>query len=200
MIGDNKDIIALKLAQESYLLAGDGSNSLNCIARWMHLFDSSDDLHGHVMGMFSAGLLECGRYVDAEEMALKAVTKTKGQDVFAIHTLCNAYVLLGRSSELGSLVSEYTIKHRESTIGLPLLLYSKGLGLMMRGNSTGALRTYDEMILNIKDNKELQVAGTLSNITLLLWIIDINNPSHLVDERWRSDAAVSGMWLTGLIE
>lgn len=196
----NDDIIAMKLAQDSYMLAGDGNNALGCIARSMHLFDSSNQLQGHVMGMFAAGLLEVGRYSDAEEMANKAVTKTKGLDIWALHTLCNAYAMLGRSSEIGSAINEHINKHKNSTIGLPLLLFNKGCGLIMRGNSNAAVLAHDNIIFDIIDKKDSQVAGTLANATLLLWVISLNSPSVDIDDRWIHVNSVAGLWSGGIKE
>ena len=198
LMSKNNDIIAMKLAQDSYMLAGDSYNSLGCIARSMHLFDTSSELQGHVMGMFAAGLLEVGRYSDAEEMANKAVTKTKGLDVWALHTLCNAYAMLGRSSEIGSMVNDHINKHKGSTIGLPLLLFNQGCGFIMRGNSNAAVRAHDNIIFNIINDKDSQVAGTLVNATLLLWVISLNSPSLAIDDRWIHVDNVSGLWAGGM--
>lgn len=199
-IGRESDIIALKLAQDSYILAGDTTNTLGCIARYLHLFEADNEQYGSVMGMLAMGLLECGNFSEAEEIASKAVNLTNGEDVWALHTLLNTYQCLGRSSEVGSVLNDHIGKHTESALGLSLLLFNKGCGLVQRGNYTGALRQHDEMIYLMTQSveKEGQTAGSITNATLLLWLVDVNSPSDLVDERWNYIESTAGMWTEGL--
>jgi tetratricopeptide (TPR) repeat protein len=199
-IGRESDLLALKLAQDSYILAGDSANTLGCVARYLHLFDADSDQYGSVMGLLAMGLLECGNYSEAEEMASKAVNLTNGLDVWALHTLLNIYQILGRSSEVGSAVNDHIGKHLESSVGLSILLFNKGCGLVQRGNYTGALKAHDEMIYLMARSvdKEGQIAGSITNATLLLWLVDVNSPSGLVDERWNYIESTAGMWTEGL--
>lgn len=37
---ESRDVLALKLAQECYLMDGDSTNVLGCVARWLQLFES----------------------------------------------------------------------------------------------------------------------------------------------------------------
>lgn len=51
------------------------------------------------MGMLAAGYLENGLLSDAEEAGARAVERTNGRDVWALHTLLSCLQLSGRSSE-----------------------------------------------------------------------------------------------------
>ena len=198
-IGRESDIMALKFAQDCYMLAGDTANTLGCVARWIHLFDSEHEHYGSLMGMYAMGLLENGKLADAEEIAVRAVNRTRGMDVWALHALLNTYQTLGRSAELGGVIHDHIGKHSESSVGLSILLFNKGCGLIQRGNYSGSLRAHDDMVAYMAEapDKEGQIAGSITNATLLLWIADVNNPSALVDERWNYIDSTAGMWTDG---
>ena len=216
--GHPKDLIALKLAQECYLAAGDSRNVLGCVARWMQLFDERSPLYGHVMGMFAAGLVEVGRLSEAEEVANRAVARTQGDDVWALHALLNTYQLLGRSSEVVAVLGDHLPRHmQDSAVGQHLLLFNKGSAFLQRGNYTGALRVHDDMVYNMVTSGggsssgggnsstsdsggdsggvlDTPLAGPLADATLLLWQVALHSPSPAVDERWTFPQAVSNLW------
>ena len=206
MLTHSQDLLALKLAQDCYLAAGDSHNVLGCVARWMQLFDERSRLYGHVMGLFAAGLVEVGRLVEAEEMANRAVTRTKGDDVWALHSLLNTYQLLGRSSEVIAILVDHLPRHmKESGVGQQLLLFNKGSASIQRGNYTGALRIHDDMVYNMVAPAAVlgygndatvgeQLAGPMADATLLLWQIALHSSSSSVSERWTFPQAVSNLW------
>ena len=139
------DAIAVKLAQDAYLAAGNPKNALGCIARVFNLFQPSNVFHGHVLGMLSRGYLENNKLYEAEEAGTRAVASTKGADPCALNNLLNTYHLSGKSSEISEYIERYSSKHEESN-GFEKVLYNKGLALMQRGNYFGALKVYDQMI------------------------------------------------------
>jgi hypothetical protein len=194
--------MALKLAQDCYMLAGDNKNSLGCIARWLHLFEDRNPMYGHMMGLFACGLVEVGRLTDAEEIASRAVIRTLGKDLWALHAQLNAYQLLGRSSEVIATVEEHLRKSVDCEVGKQLLMFNKGTALLQRGNYTGALRVHDDMVycMASSDNKDAQLASSVANATLLLWQIGLQSPSFAVEERWTFPDSVSRMWATGLMQ
>ena len=49
------DALALKLAQDCYIAAGDSINALKCVARNLFYFEESHILHGHILGLLSCG-------------------------------------------------------------------------------------------------------------------------------------------------
>ena len=65
----------------------------------LQTLDDGHFLHAHMMGMLAAGYLENGLLVDAEEVGARAVERTGGRDVWALHTLLSCLQLAGRSSE-----------------------------------------------------------------------------------------------------
>jgi hypothetical protein len=209
MLTHSQDLLALKLAQDCYLTAGDSHNVLGCVARWMQLFDERSELYGHVMGLFAAGLVEVGRLVEAEEVANRAVTRTKGDDVWALHSLLNTYQLLGRSSEVIAILNDHLPRHmKESSVGQQLLMFNKGSASIQRGNYTGALRIHDDMVYNICSPASIpgygndatvgdQLAGPMTDATLLLWQIALHSSSLSVGERWTFPQAVSNLWAVG---
>lgn len=184
------DTIALKLAQESYIIAGDSRNALGCVARCSHVFDSKHFMHGNTLGMLAAGYVEVGRLVEAEEIAEKAVKITSGRDVWALHTLLNTYQLLGRSSEIIASLEQYQSKDTEC-IGLQMLYFNKGFALLQRGNYKGALTQFDRILDSMEvDEDTIPCASSLSNATLLLWAISLNTLKPEVSYRWRDEKFV----------
>ena len=168
------DTIALRLVQDMYMMSGDTRNALACVTRCLQTLDDGHFLHAHLMGMLSAGYLENGLLVDAEESSTRAVARTKGRDIWALHTLLNTLQLSGRSSEVLATLEEHEGKH-EGT-GLLYLSYNKGCALIQRGNYRGALRVYDDMIeLMTRENSDrgnnLRSSAALAHATLLLWQI-----------------------------
>eukprot|EP00596_Hydrurales_sp_CCMP1899_P002120 CAMPEP_0119045304 /NCGR_PEP_ID=MMETSP1177-20130426/38805_1 /TAXON_ID=2985 /ORGANISM="Ochromonas sp, Strain CCMP1899" /LENGTH=479 /DNA_ID=CAMNT_0007016841 /DNA_START=318 /DNA_END=1759 /DNA_ORIENTATION=+ len=196
ILGTKNDYLALKLAQDAYMLAGDSVNTLGCVARWMHLFDERHALYGHILGLQAAGLMEVGRLSEAEEIASRAVVQTQGRDVWALQTLLNTYQLLGRSAEVVVTFGDHQGLHYEHSLGFQLLLFSKGTAMVNRGNYSGALRAYDEMIYRMANSPdgEEKVAGNLVNATLLLWQIGLHDPCFTVEERWTYAHAVGSLW------
>jgi hypothetical protein len=181
IIENPQDTIALKLAQDSYLAAGDSKNVLGCIARCIHVFDDRHYLHGHLLGMLTAGYLEVGRLSDAEEVGNRAVSSTIGRDAWALHSLLNTFQMLGRSSEAISMLENYLSKHEGS--GQIKLLYNKGSANIQRGNYTGALNQYDRMMDYIIHQPQ-PLASSLHDATLLLWNISINKMNGDIYQRW----------------
>jgi len=191
------DTLALRLAQDCYQLTGDVQSSLGCITRCLQTLDDSHFLHAHLMGMLAAGYLENGLLVEAEETSARAVSRSKGRDVWALHTLLSCLQLSGRSSEVLAALEEHESRH-EGT-GLHYLLFNKGSALIQRGNYRGALRVYDDMILLLvrepsNRGERLRSSTALAHATLLLWQVCLNagadSDSHL---RW-SKPELLALW------
>jgi len=185
------DVIALRLAQDVYLASGDSRNVLGCITRCLQILDDNHFLHGHMMGMLAVGFVENGRIIEAEETAARAVTRTKGRDLWALHSLLNTFQLTGRSSEILASLDEHEERHEGS--GLLFLLFNKGSALVQRANYRGAIRIYDMMIDHMELKEENCVASSVMNATLLLWQIGLNATDDSVNERWRA-ASLTNLW------
>jgi hypothetical protein len=137
--------------------------------------------------------LEVGRYSEAEECATRAVRRTNGRDVWALHTLLNTYLLMGRSSEVLAVLEDHISKH--DGIGLQLLLFNKGVALVQRGNYTGALRVHDDMVDNMGAGPAFRIAGSLTDATLLLWLVGLNSSSDGLASRWKdAHNTITRLW------
>lgn len=184
------DIIALRLAQDAYLAAGDSRNVLGCVARSIQCLDSGNFLHGHVLGMLCAGYLETGRLHEAEEVGNRAVTSTKGQDAWALHSLFNTMQLQGNSSEILAILEQHESKHEG--LGLQLLRFNKGVAFIQRGNYVGAIKAYD-YIFDFLVNADAHYPAAAAQATFLLWNLGLNQSSAVIDERWQ-DKRLVNVW------
>ena len=183
------DAVALRLAQDCYLAAGDSKNVLGCVTRCLQIMDKQHLLHGHFQGMLAVGYLEVGRLVDAEEAATRAIKRTNGRDVWAVLSLLNVYQLTGRSSEIVATLEEH-LEHHEG-MGEQSLLFSKGCALAQRGNCRSALRVFDSMLSHLQQHDE-RSAALLVQATCLFWQISLHEVSHQVVSRW---PLLASMWV-----
>ena len=181
------DALALRLAQEAYLVAGDSQNVLSCVSRSLQTLDDTHFLHGHIMGMQASGYMQGGKWVDAEGLCARAVERTKGRDVSSLHTLLSIMQLQGRSSEIMASLDNHEENHKGA--GLHMLLFNKGSSHVQRGNYRGALKMYDHMLDLMKyrsdDDNNHRTATNATHATLLLWTICLNAPAtHEAHKRW----------------
>lgn len=180
------DPIALRLAQDCYLAAGDSISVLGCVTRCMQLSDKNSLFHGHLLAMLSVGYLENGRLLDAEETASRAISQTKGRDIHALKTLMNAFQLTGRSSETVASAEDHQEKH--DGFGLQQILFNKGCALTQRGNYRGALRAFDNLIESIRrgtleEEEGVSMGSSLVHASLLLWQISLH--TNVSVARWQ---------------
>ena len=180
------DAISLRLAQDCYMQAGDTKNALSCVTRCLQTLDDGHFLHGHLMGMMSAGYVENNCLAEAEETAARAVARTKGRDLCALHAYLNTLQLAGRSSELLSVLEKHEAKF-DGGPGLLLLFFNKGCAFVQRGNYRGATRVYDSMMEFLREAEAPPVSG-LTHASLLLWYISLysNSGDRALYDRWRS--------------
>lgn len=180
------DAISLRLAQDCYMQAGDTKNVLSCVTRCLQTLDDGHFLHGHLMGMMSTGYVENNCLAEAEETAARAVARTKGRDICALHAYLNTLQLAGRSSELLSVLEKHEAKFDGAT-GLLLLFFNKGCAFVQRGNYRGAARVYDSMLEFLSEADAPPVSG-LTHASLLLWYITLYSSSgdRALYDRWRS--------------
>ena len=191
------DAVAIKLAQDAYLAAGNSKNALGSVARVFNLFQPSNVFHGHILGMLSLGYLENNKLYEAEETGTRAVASTKGADPCALNSLLHAYHLSGKSSEITEYIERFHSKHEESN-GYEKVLYSKALALIQRGNYFGALKVYDQMVQLI-ENEDMLTQSLLVNATFLLFHISLHSTNQYILKRFRDDK-VAAAWLAILAE
>jgi len=185
------DPIALRLAQDCYMAAGDSKNVLGCVTRCLQLSDQKSLFHGHLLGMLAVGYLENGRLLDAEETSNRSIAQTKGRDISALSSLMNTLQLTGRSSEVLAVAEEHLGNHEG--LGMQILMFNKGSALAQRGNYRGASRIFDSMIdfirlSSVEDNK-IRMGSALVHATLLLWQISLHTEVSV--QRWKD---LANMW------
>ena len=177
-----QDAISLRLVQSCYMATGDSKNTLNCMARCMHTFDESYHLHGHMLGMLCAGYLENGLYTEADQVGSRAVERTRGRDVWAMHSLLNTYQIAGRASEGVNILEAHQSKN--ICTGQQLLLFNQGCLLVHNGNYIGAARAADLLIASLQ-NSDVSLVSSFTNAAFLLWLISLH----------KFDAHLASMWL-----
>jgi hypothetical protein len=164
------DTLVLKLCQESYVLAGNKTDTLMCILRSGFLCRSDNILHGDILAMLSFGYCEVGRWSDAERIGEKALQMTKGRSTFALSSLLNTLLLQGRASEAYGLVHQYESKHNDD--GRLEILYAGACAKYLRGEygaSVSYLHQLEEWM-----NKNYITKNGLINISLISWLFDLS--------------------------
>lgn len=92
------DGLALKLAHYFYFMTGEATNLRNSAARVMPVWEESNPLYGHVLGLYAFGLQETGDY-RAGEAAAKRASAINPDDVYSIHSLTHVHEMEGRYLE-----------------------------------------------------------------------------------------------------
>lgn len=185
------DLLAVRLAQDAYMMGGSSSNALGCLIRHPSMSTIPQHLHGFMLGILATGYVETGRTVLAEEEGERAVTATRGQNSWALHALMNAYQLTGRTADMLARLDEFEKKHEGST-GLANFLYNRGSAHIIRGNYTGAFKSIEALvdILEEQEKKGTQhcVSAPWTNAVLLLWKLNLNthdSDSSVYDSLWK---------------
>eukprot|EP00607_Mallomonas_marina_P006436 CAMPEP_0182426890 /NCGR_PEP_ID=MMETSP1167-20130531/13405_1 /TAXON_ID=2988 /ORGANISM="Mallomonas Sp, Strain CCMP3275" /LENGTH=597 /DNA_ID=CAMNT_0024608633 /DNA_START=230 /DNA_END=2023 /DNA_ORIENTATION=+ len=183
------DALALRLAQECYLAAGDVKNTLLCVTRTLQVYNDTHYLHGHYQAMLARGFLENNRFIDSEEVGNRAVSMTRGRDVFALETLLSTYQLAGRSSEVASLLDEYQSKHEGSK--QDQLLFHQGLAMIQRGNYSGARGVLRDLVEEIGPTAR-RSPESVSLASILVWHLYLNMSQPISEEL---TTAVACLWI-----
>ncbi|XP_059154374.1 tetratricopeptide repeat protein 38-like [Physella acuta] len=92
------DVLALKLAHDTYFYLGNSCQIRDSIARVLPQWKPAMPLYGYVVGMHSFGLEETNLYQEAEAAARKALS-INARDAWATHTLCHVMEMMGRQHE-----------------------------------------------------------------------------------------------------
>jgi hypothetical protein len=185
-----EDIIAMKLAQEYYLLAGDHENALRCVARRMHMYDDTHPLHGHVLGMLSTGYLETGLIKEAEEIGEQATTSTRGKDTNAVVALLSAVQLACKGQQVSREVLDFAANN--GSPGRHPFSFLEACFQIHQGNFNGAVDTFDTLMERISDPK-YRYMTSMCYATMLLALVDLQVMHAAVDTRWER---LAGFWDT----
>ena len=183
------DLLAIRLAQDSYLCAGDSYNALRCSLRSSYAFTDKHILYGYYLGMLTTGYFEDGKFTEAEEFGLRAVEKCRGQDFSGLRALMNVYLMQGRSSEVTGLLDRHEHKHERSS-ALIECSYAKARAFIHKGNYKGALRQlegmFDDLVDGLENDPEL-----LTLLSILIWTVQINSIDNNLTTYWRR---LSDLW------
>jgi hypothetical protein len=185
LLDNPEDILAMKLAQDSYMVAGCSNNAIGCTLRHPFVSENSEHLNGMLLGMLATGHIENGRIQQAEDLALLSIEATRGSSTLGLHALLNCYQLTCRSSEMLEKLSAYESEHE--CIGRYALKYNSGCAHIMRGNYTAAFKALDYLLDNITGNINERSTGDTSlfpankelnctlfvNTVLLLWKLNL---------------------------
>jgi len=93
-----RDLLALKVAQDLYLLLGDRRNLRDVAARVLDAWTPTLAGWGYVQGIYAFGLEENAEYRRAEERARVALDADR-RDVWATHALAHVFEMEGASRE-----------------------------------------------------------------------------------------------------
>jgi tetratricopeptide (TPR) repeat protein len=194
LIDNPGDVLALALSQSAYMTGGNIADVLGCAIRHNSPSHAKAHLYGYLQGILAAGYVETGRLAMAEEVALQAVSVTRGNSIWAIHSLINCYQLSGKSSDMLSKLNEFQPLHEDNS-GIILLLYNKGCAHIMRGSYIAAFNSLENIASYLSDESSTELpaaatAATWRSVVLLLWklelaMADLNIPS-MFDPMWVS--------------
>lgn len=185
-----EDVVAMKLTQDFFLLAGDQENALRCVARRMHMYDDTHPLHGQVLGMLAAGYLERGLLREAEEIGEQAVTATRGKDTNAVVALLSAVQLACKGQQVSREVLDFAANN--GSPGRHPFSFLEACFQIQQGNFNGAVDTFDTMMERISDEK-YRYMTSMCYATLLLALVDLQVEHAAVDTRWER---LAGFWDT----
>ena len=139
--------------------------------------------------MLAYGYAETGRFADAEEIANRAITKTKGKDLYALEALLNVLQIQGRSSEIKGIIEQY-IEHFEGTALLHLKCHD-GAGLIQRGNYTGAVEVLRSLEYELGP-AERRVPSAVTLASTFLWQLLLSSSNENIPNYCLSLANISG--------
>jgi len=177
LIDNPGDLLALTLSQDAYMTGGNAADALGCAFRHISSSHAKAHLQGYLQGILAAGYVETGRLAMAEEIGLQAVSMTRGQSIWAIHSLLNCYQLDGKSSDMLSKLNEFQPLHADNS-GTILLLYNRGCAHIMRGSYIAAFNSLESITSYLSDESSLELPATVTATTwrsavLLLWKLDL---------------------------
>ena len=181
VVSHSSDLLAMKLAQDAYMMAGDSSNALFCSIRSSFAFNKKHILHGYYLGVLCNGYLDDGRLPEAEDVGVRAVDKCQGTDLASLQALMSTYLLLGRSSECNALLDRYAERH-ENSYAAVYCLFFRAKVFIQRGNYTGTLRKLEEILIAL-DGVE-QDPDLLSLPTMLVWEVYLNSTTTDLTTPW----------------
>ncbi|XP_065830787.1 tetratricopeptide repeat protein 38-like [Oscarella lobularis] len=170
------DIFAIRCVNDCYFFIGDSVNVRDSMARILPAWNESMTYYSHILGMYAFGLEESGLRSKAKETAERALALNPDLP-WAIHALGHVYNEL-YSPEEGIDVLIKWKKHWEDGGLSGHLTWHLGLFRLDAGDLKGALREYDDVLVN----GATDVFGFVGAVSLL-WRIECTG-FDVGEERW----------------
>ncbi|EDO30169.1 predicted protein, partial [Nematostella vectensis] len=112
LTADPTDMLALKLAHDSYFYLGFQPQMRDSIARVLPKWRPDLPLYSYLHGMYAFGLVETNCYQDAEKHALKGL-KLNPRDCWSTHSQAHVLEMMGRQDEgiafMSSTLDDWTV-------------------------------------------------------------------------------------------
>eukprot|EP01025_Chloroclados_australasicus_P050756 TRINITY_DN5876_c0_g2_i1.p1 TRINITY_DN5876_c0_g2~~TRINITY_DN5876_c0_g2_i1.p1 ORF type:complete len:467 (-),score=44.59 TRINITY_DN5876_c0_g2_i1:359-1759(-) len=176
-----RDMIALKVAHDTYFYLGQGVQMRDSIARVKKYYEGDDQYYGFILGMYSFGLEETGDYGKAYEMASKALEMNRN-DAWATHTRAHIYEMQGKW-EQGIKFMESTEADWSTAKVLACHNYwHLGLYYIESGRYEEALKIYDNQI----GSRWVQSGSILDGVDASSFLQRLQIQGMDVGDRWSS--------------
>lgn len=160
---DNRDLLALKVAQDIHFFLGNQQDLRDVVERVAGAWPSDRPGHGYVCGMLAFGLEENGDYGGAEEQAHRALRANPG-DVWAVHAQAHIFEMRGAQRH-GIAFLERTAGDWSSSYFATHNWWHQALYHLELGELDEALALYDGPIRGTRSGAWLDVDDAAS----LLW-------------------------------
>ncbi|KAL0484283.1 tetratricopeptide repeat protein [Acrasis kona] len=201
-----KDILALKIAQDSYFYLGNTQQLYQSVHDVVHHYDDpsvpdkeassiQDALErkqmftrGFVLGMYSFGLEETGRYQEAETAARRGLYINK-LDAWSTHGCAHVMEMQGRQEEGIKFLLESKKDWSKATALACHLNWHLSLYYIEKGNFEEAIRIYDN---DISKSVESEAMLDLVDGASLLYRLLLENKLSRNDDRWKKLQSIYG--------
>lgn len=171
------DLVAMRLAHETYFLVGDAAAMLESTSKSMSAWRPDMTGYGFVLGQHAFALEECHQYAEAEGPAILALER-EPEDLWALHALIHVYEMQDRHADCLDLIE----RTRAQWTNQPLLIAHIWWHLALRYVATEryeeALAIYDEQLTKV----DATSAFRLTDGTSLLWRLELAGQD--VGNRW----------------
>ena len=178
------DVLALKLAAFLYFDLGDSRNLRDVVARVLYAWNEETPGQGYLLGMYAFGLEECGDYVNAEAVGMRAI-EINPHDVWAVHAVAHVMEMQGRYREGIEWLKTSEPGWRNCNFFANHLWWHGALYLIELERYHAVLEGYDNRIREDKSDYNLDFANAVS----VLWRLDEARVE--VGDRWAELADIA---------
>ncbi|XP_027035594.1 tetratricopeptide repeat protein 38-like isoform X2 [Pocillopora damicornis] len=179
LVENPTDMLALKMAHDSYFYLGYQPQIRDSIARVMPKWKENMPLYGYLHGMYAFGLLETGFYKQAERHALKGL-ELNPRDCWSTHAEAHVIEMEGRQNE-GIRFLSTTLN--DWTMGAMLACHNYwhwALYHIEKGEHQAAVDIYDEEV-----GKRCHSGAMLDLVDASSLLYRLQMEGVNVNDRWR---------------